>query len=532
MGYHFFMTRNAWILLGVLILVAASVLAAHMVLHRVKTGDWTPQTGPHVVASDRPKEPPPPPPLKPEEKWAQLIEQSVKAIQESNWTLAGHQLEQAREIARAFPPPDLRLAENEYLLAGVYRRHFRDAEAFMSCKSALEIREKALGKDDLLVADTWRGLGHLYEERGLPNDAERCMKCGLEIQLKKLGENDMAVARTRSELARLFLAHQRPDEAERYARQALAVQASNLKPEEPELIVTRLNLGDALFHQEKYDELEQETTRTLDVFQKVAGDDHPQVAVLLRQLASVRQHQKQHDEASKLLLRALRIQEQKLKEHADLAVTLLMLANVQLDQQLASEAEGQFRSALAVWEKLKPETNPRMVALTTSLVRRFYEAGKRDLARDLLQRTLVIADRVKPATDELLNEILQPLAWLCAETGEMEEAEKQFQRLLLLQKRVYNTKEHPVVFVNMGAYIHVLRMLEKNDEMMRTIERAERLRGGAERRQLDVARQLREAGKLADAQRAEAMAERIRTQSLTDPFPQPIPMPSFKLPMP
>jgi hypothetical protein len=84
----------------------------------------------------------------------------------------------------------------------------------------------------------------------------------------------------------------------------------------------------------------------------------------------------------------------------------------------------------------------------------------------------------------------------------------------------------------MGAYIHVLRLLEKNDEMMKTIDAAERLRGGAVQRQLEVAKQLQASGQLADAKRAEEMAERIRTQSLTDPFPQPVPIPSFRLPSP
>jgi tetratricopeptide (TPR) repeat protein len=518
------------VLLVVLIFVTALVVTAHVLLRHFRPGEWTPESAQGGGSAHRQE--PPEPPLTPEEQWTQLIEQAKKTAQEPNWALAEQQLEKAREIARAFPAPDLRLAENEYLLAGVYRQQFKDAEAFMSCKDALAIREKALGKDDLLVADTWRGLGQLYEERGLASDAERCLKQGLEIQVRKLGEDDVAVARTRSEMARLYLAHQRPDEAERLARQALAVQEKKLKLEDPELIVTRLNLGDALYHQEKYDELEKETTPTLEVFQKVAGEDHPQVAVLLRQLATVRQHQKRYDDASKLLWRAVRIQEEKLKEHADLVISLLSLADVQLDQKMAGEAENQFRRALAVWEKLKPEKQPRLIALATALARRFYEAGKKDVAREMLKRTLGIVDRVKPAVDSLLNEIMQPYAWLCAETGELTEAEKQFQRLILLQKRIYETKEHPVIFVNMGAYIHVLRLLEKNDEMMKTIDAAERLRGGAVQRQLEVAKQLQASGQLADAKRAEEMAERIRTQSLTDPFPQPVPIPSFRLPSP
>jgi len=525
------MTRTAWAMLVLLILVTASVVTAHLVVRKVRRdrqGGMKPI--PQPMTSVKPG--PPPKPLTPEEEWPKLVEEAKEAIAKNNWSLAQLRLERAREVAKSFPSPDLKQAETEYLLAGVYRQQFKDAEAFFACKRALEIRQQKLGEDDLLVADTWRGLAQLYDERGLGDDAERCLKKALEIQRKKADVDDTIIAHTLSEMAKLYLGHQRPADAERLAREALAIQEQKLKPEDPERVVTRLNLGDALYHQEKYDELEKETLETLAVFQKVAGEDHPQVAILLGQLSSVRRHQKKYEEAGKLLWRAVRIQEEKLKEHRDLVVTLLALADVQLAQEMPGEAESQFRRALAVWEKLEPEKQPRLTALSTQLARRFYETGKKDVARAMLKRVLEITDRVRPPVDELTNEILQPLAWLSSEAGELGDAEKQFQRLLLLQKRIYGTKEHPVVFVNLAAYVHVLRLSGKEDEMMKTIETAERLRAGAVSHQRGIARNLREAGQLEKAKEAERMAERIQNQSLLNPFPEPVPLPSFRLPSP
>ena len=525
------MTRTAWAMLVLLILVTASVVTAHIVIRKARGGPSQKTNSQLKPVAPRPA-PPKKKPLKLEEEWEKLVAQSKEAMKKGNWAGAQHALERAREIARTFPAPDLKHAETEYLLSHVYRQQFKDAESFFSCKSALKIRQEALGEDDLLVADTWRWLAQLYDGRGLGDDAERCLNQALEIQRKKLGADDAIVARTLSNLAMLYLGHQRSADAERLAREALAIQEKKLKPEDPLFVVTRLNLGDALYHQAKYEELEKETLETLKIFEKVAGGEHPQVAILLGQLSSVRRHKKKYEEASKLLWRAVRIQEEILKDHRDLVITLLALADVQMDQKMPGEAESQIRRALAVWEKLKPEAQPRLIALTTRLARRLYEVGKKSVARDTLKRVLKIVDRVRPTDDTLTNEILQPLAWLSSETSEYADAERQFQRLLLLQKRLYGTKEHPVVFVNLGAYIKVLHMLGKDGEMMRTIQTAERLREGAVNHQLKIAEDLRQAGKLDEAKKAQQMAEKIRDQSVYDPFPQPIPLPRYTLPTP
>jgi CHAT domain-containing protein len=150
---------------------------------------------------------------------------------------------------------------------------------------ALAAREKALGTDHPLVANSLTNLAMMYEVQGGYERAEPLLVRALAIREKALGPDHVGVANTLNNLALVYRGQGRNEKAEPLYARALAIWEKAFGPEHPSVATGLHNLATTYRDLGMYAKSEPLYARSLAIREKVLGPDHPSVAVSLNNIA-------------------------------------------------------------------------------------------------------------------------------------------------------------------------------------------------------------------------------------------------------
>ena len=183
---------------------------------------------------------------------------------------------------------------------------YDEAKAESLYKRALAIREKALGPDHPLVAQSLNNLAALYLQKGKYTKAEPLFERALAIREKALGPDHPHVATSLNNLAALYLQKGKYTKAEPLFERALAIREKALEPDHPYLVQSLKNLAALYQVQGQYPKAEPLYKWSLSILEKTEPN-HPKVATTMEKLAGLYKKMGREDEAKKLLDRADRI---------------------------------------------------------------------------------------------------------------------------------------------------------------------------------------------------------------------------------
>ncbi|MCH7921671.1 MAG: tetratricopeptide repeat protein [Nitrospinae bacterium] len=183
---------------------------------------------------------------------------------------------------------------------------YDEAKAESLYKRALAIREKALGPDHPLVAQSLNNLAALYLQKGKYTKAEPLFERALAIREKALGPDHPHVATSLNNLAALYLQKGKYTKAEPLFERALAIREKALEPDHPYLVQSLKNLAALYQVQGQYPKAEPLYKWSLSILEKTEPN-HPKVATTMEKLAGLYKKMGREDEAKKLLDRAKRI---------------------------------------------------------------------------------------------------------------------------------------------------------------------------------------------------------------------------------
>jgi CHAT domain-containing protein/Tfp pilus assembly protein PilF len=250
--------------------------------------------------------------------------------------------------------------------------------ALQPAEKSLTIRQKQLGPDHLLVADSLNNIAALYFALGDYVKAEPRFKQALEIREKQ--HEDLLIANSLNSLAGLYQARGDYDRAEPLFKRALEIREKKLGSEHP--VVARMlnNLG--LLYQKKRDYVQAEPLfkRALEIRQKTLPADHPDIAKSLNNLAVMYQELGRLDEALPLYTRALDILEKKLgPAHPNVANAIHNLAVLYLLKKEYALAEPLYQRALNIIEKAEGSEHPDFANALESFAIMYETKG--DIAR-------------------------------------------------------------------------------------------------------------------------------------------------------
>jgi CHAT domain-containing protein/Flp pilus assembly protein TadD len=324
------------------------------------------------------------------------------------------------------------------------------SQAIPLAERALAIREKTLGKEHPLVAESLNDLAQLYLVQGSYEKAEPLLVRSLAIREKALGKEHPDVANSLNNLASLYQAQGSYKKAEPLFMRSLAIWEKVHGKEHP-LVATSLNNLAGLYKaQGSYEKAEPLYLQSLAIREKVHGKEHPDVATCLNNLALLYQDQGSYEKAEPLFVRSLAIREKALgKEHPDVATSLNNLAGLYQAQGSYQKAEPLYLRSLAIWEKALGKEHRNVASSLNNLAELYHAQGSYQKAEPLYLRSRAIKEKVLGKEHPDVANSLNNLAYLYQAQGSYEKAEPLFVRSLAIYEKALG-KEHPLVATSLN----------------------------------------------------------------------------------
>jgi CHAT domain-containing protein len=313
-------------------------------------------------------------------------------------TAAEHSLEDARQLSEQ---------SNGLRHNGQYEAAFTPAE------QALEIREKLLGPEDPLVADSLHQIAILCDDTGDYKRAEPLNLRALRIREKKLGPDHPDVADSLFNLAWIYLVRQDYSKSESFYQRTLDIQEKAFGPEHPKVATT---LNDfALFYHRRgdYEKAAELDERVLRIREKTLGPDNAGVAKSINNLGLDYFRAGDYEKAEPMFQRAITVWERALNpDHPEVAIAVNNLALIYLTLGDYERAEPLQRRFLQINRKAFGENHPQVAIGLNNLATTYQQLGDYETAENLFRHALSVREKVYGPQHSETADALNNLAYL------------------------------------------------------------------------------------------------------------------------
>jgi CHAT domain-containing protein/tetratricopeptide (TPR) repeat protein len=343
---------------------------------------------------------------KPRREWNGIVDRAIEANQAALVT-----------EKKIHGPEDLEVAERLHVLALLIGD--RDPEqARPLCDRALLIRKSALRANHPKIAESLQLLGR--------------------IDSKRLGQPaGRAPALASAALAPPPLAPPSRSNIRSCFDRALAIRRQSLRADHPLLVETLNYLAATLIDLGKYEAARPLYEEALAIWERSGRSDDPQRASTLRNVATFEHVTGHFDHSRKLFNSALAIQEQTLGSYnGELASTLENLGLLEIDYPDNARAAEHLRRAWELWCNSGDPTDPYVRHAQASYGVALIRLGDYERAREILNDLLKSQERLLGRDHHDNGVVCLNLARIFRETGRREDARDMFDRVVCLAERV------------------------------------------------------------------------------------------------
>ena len=256
--------------------------------------------------------------------------------------------------------------------------------------SAVEIRSRELGADDLGTADALTELGfNLIRQDHGEAEGIAALRRAIEIYELHHGPDHLAATRAMLALADALRIAEQAEEIEELKRRVVSIRERELEPDDPDLARALNSLGAQLSFLARLDEAEPLLQRALAIYELT---DHPRMRLPLINLARISSSRGDQARAIELGERALAEVERELgPDHAEVGQYLGILAQMYRDQGQHERAAQTLERVLAMYEGQAGSHSSRLVQPLMVLATIHDIQGEPERAEPLLRRALAIA---------------------------------------------------------------------------------------------------------------------------------------------
>ncbi len=301
----------------------------------------------------------------------------------------------------------------------------------------LEAQQRALGADDLEVAETISVLGGVRHSLGKLDEAAALHRQALAIHRKHHGGEHLAVAVDLSNLGSVLSDKGDLDGAEPLLRDSLALREKLLSAEHPTLAPAHHTLGRLLATRGKFEEAERSLQRALELRRRALGDSHPAVATSLNHLAMLADQRGRAQEARALAVRALGIRRRVLDPNSpDLAGALNNVALLSARLGDGISAEPLIREAIEIWRRALGEKHQHFATGLASLASILVLQEKYEEAEPHARRAYELRREQFGENDQRIADTLRVLATIRLGRRDRIEAERLARRALDIARAV------------------------------------------------------------------------------------------------
>lgn len=346
-------------------------------------------------------------------------------------------------------------------------------EAQPLSERALAIREKAVGPDNLDLADILDQLAIVFSLKAEYAKAEPLFQRALKIREAEHGTNHPDVALSLNNLALFYQFKGDYEKAASLFQRAIDTFEKAFGPEDTTLAHPLNNLGLLYFYMGDYANAEHFLRRSLNIREKFLGPDHVDVAQSLGNLAIMDVEQARYVEAEQLFQRALLIREKiQGRDHPELFNTLNNLAGLYRLKGDYKKAEPLLLRALAIYRKAFGDNHPNVARALDALAIFYTVKDDYEKAEPLYRQALAIRENALGPNHPETAESLQSLAiFYSVNGGQYEKAEPLYQRALAIQERTLGP-EHPSTALTLDNLAITRRVQGKYSEAESLHQRA------------------------------------------------------------
>jgi CHAT domain-containing protein/Tfp pilus assembly protein PilF len=273
-------------------------------------------------------------------------------------------------------------------------REARFAEARVPLERALEIREKVLGPDDMLVAETLGFLATTYMSTGDYASAEPLKLRALRIMEKALGPEHPRVAQELTGLGGFYREVGDEARAEEMYLKSLAIFEKTGQAESA-VVASLLNgLGSIYYARDDYPNAERYFERSRALWEKLLGPDSFHLADSYKHLGRVAYDAGDYAKAEAMFQHALALAEKGLgQEHTSVTPYLNDLADTYCTEGQYEKGESLYERALAVHERKAAMGQPAVQDTLFGLARCAGARGRLSDAAKLQTRASELEER-------------------------------------------------------------------------------------------------------------------------------------------
>lgn len=199
------------------------------------------------------------------------------------------------------------LAEAERLNAQMFKlfRAGQVDEALPLARRVVEIREKALGGEHLLVANALNNLGSVYLAQKKEKEAESAVRRAFQIAEKVGGPAQPLLVEIHTQLAVLDSRDADLDGAEKHLESALSIAEALRGPDHRSTISTRLTLAEVNYQQLNSGEAERHLSKAVEIVLKQPRANDARTAERIKRFWCLRTEVEPKPELDELMWKAL-----------------------------------------------------------------------------------------------------------------------------------------------------------------------------------------------------------------------------------
>jgi CHAT domain-containing protein/Tfp pilus assembly protein PilF len=348
-------------------------------------------------------------------------------------------------------------------------RQGKYAEALGLAKRALELREKALGPDNVVVASSLNQLAGIYLALGDYARVEPLLLRMLKFREEFLGANSLSFAQALNNVAVFYQRMGNVRQAEELLLRALKIVESVKGADSADVALALGGLAAVYQDEGKYEQAEEKYVQALELWKKIYGEQHENVALSLNNLASLYLARAEYVRAEPLLRQALTVRENNLGgKHPDVAISLSNLASLYRSKGDYERAEQLMLRALSIIEGAQSKEHPQVAAVLNNLAGLYMDKGDLPSAEKHFRRALAIREKALGPEHPDTAISFNGLAALYREQGDYAQAVEMNKRSLAIYRNAFGP-EHPdvamclnnlgVLYQDEGDYVLAEQML-------------------------------------------------------------------------
>ncbi|CAF0892881.1 unnamed protein product [Adineta steineri] len=286
--------------------------------------------------------------------------------------------EDALEIQqKALPLNHLLLAMSYNNIASVYTNMGEYSKALSLFEKTLEMYQKTLPSNHPDIATAYNNIGRVYDNMGQYSTALSFYKKDLQICLKTLPSNHPDLAASYNNIGLVYYNMEEYSKALSAHKKALEIYQKTLPSNHPDMATAYNNIGRAYDNMGQYSTALSFYKKDLEICLKTLPSNHPNSATSYSNIGSVYFNMGQYPTALSFYEKAIEIYQKTLpSDHPSLAISYNKIGSVYSKMGGYSKAISSHEKALEIYQKMFPSNHPSLAISNSNIGSVYYSMGE------------------------------------------------------------------------------------------------------------------------------------------------------------